>query len=152
MPSHTNIDRVYKKLPKKKRKKKTIAGLVEDAAVLLQKIRRMELADQNGYCKCATCGKIKHWKEGDGGHYISRTKTATKLNPNNIHFQCKGCNGPQKHVAGPHYDKFMRDTYGVEFVDNLLVESKEIKKYARPEIEQIIVEFKAKVKELEARL
>ena len=39
----------------KKKKKKTIAALVEDAAKLLQKIRRLEEADDNGYCRCVSC-------------------------------------------------------------------------------------------------
>ena len=135
-----------------KRKKKTIAGLVDEAAVLLQKIRRMESADENGYCKCVSCGVVKHWKEGDGGHYIPRTKTATKLNPKNIHFQCKGCNGPRKHEAIAEYALFMIDEYGEGFVRALVDESKKVKKYYRKEIEEKIVELKARVKELESQV
>ena len=62
-----------------KKKTKTIAGLVEDAATILQRIVRMKAADENGYCQCVTCGKVGHWKEMDGGHYISRTYTQHKL-------------------------------------------------------------------------
>ena len=134
---------------KPKRKQKSIARLLDDAAVLLQKIRRMESADENGYCRCVCCGAAKHWKEGDGGHWISRKKTATKLNEFNIHFQCKGCNGPGKSSAGPWYDKFMREKYGPVFMDALLVESKKIYKYTRPELETIIFRFKERLAKLE---
>lgn len=134
---------------KPKRRQKTIAGLVEQAAELLQKIRRIESADETGYCRCVSCGNVRHWKEGDGGHWISRKRTATKLNPKNIHFQCKGCNGPNKQVAGPWYDKYMRDTYGHEFADQLLFESRKEKKYSRPEIMEVIESYKERLRGLE---
>lgn len=122
-------------------KHKTIARLVEDAAVVLQRIVRMKAADHAGYARCVTCGKVQHWKEMDGGHFISRRYTSSKLLEENIHPQCKGCNGFR---AGEHqaYTLYMIDTYGREFVDNLLATRHETKKYTRAEITERIQELK----------
>ena len=77
----------------KLKKLKTVAKLREEAAVLLQKLVRMKAADENGLAECVTCGKRQHYKEMDGGHFISRKWTATKLVEENVHPQCKGTVG-----------------------------------------------------------
>ena len=137
-----------------RRKTKTIAKLVDDAAVLLQKLVRMKAADDNGWCMCVTCGGYKHWKEMQGGHFISRRYTATKLLEKNIHPQCPGCNGPRAKdgIVTVEYTNYMTDTYGREFVDELLIIKNTTKKYARDEIAQVSAEFKERIKYHEGRL
>lgn len=56
------------------------------------RIIRLKAACDQGYCKCFTCGVIKHWKNIDAGHWISRGKRATKYHRQNIRPQCKQCN------------------------------------------------------------
>lgn len=131
-------------------KKKTIARLVEDAAELLQKIRRIESADDSGQCMCVTCGKWDHWKSLQGGHFIPRGKTATKLNEFNIHPQCVSCNHFRKEESKCRYMIYMVETYGYNFVKALEEESRQVKKYTRSEIEGVIKYFKQRLKELEA--
>ena len=77
------------------RKTKTLPKLTDECAVLLQKIVRMKQAIylKSPYIACVTCGKIDHWKNQQGGHFISRTWTATKILEENIHPQCISCNG-----------------------------------------------------------
>lgn len=83
----------------------------------------------------------------DGGHYISRTYTAHKLLEENIHPQCKGCNR-FAHKIHDDYARYMRETYGQEFVDWLSETKRETKKYYRTEIEDLIKELKEREKEL----
>jgi hypothetical protein len=68
-----------------------------------------------------------------GGHFISRVKTRHKLLEENIHPQCKACNGPRRGnmVA---YTLFMVDTYGREFVDELEATQNDTMKWMRAEI------------------
>jgi len=132
-------------------KKKTIATLVNDAATLLQKLVRMKAADSNGYASCVTCGVTRHWKELQGGHFISRRFTAHKLLEENIHPQCAGCNGPKMGNPIP-YTLFMQDMYGREFVEELEATKGITKKYSRPEILEIIEELRVQVNDLEIRL
>jgi hypothetical protein len=132
-------------------KTKSIAALVNDAATILQRIVRMKAADSNGYASCVTCGAVRHWKEMDGGHFISRVFTAHKLTEENIHPQCKGCNGPKRGNLIP-YTLYMQEMYGRDFVEELERTKGQTKKYNRVEIMEIIAELKAQAKQIEASL
>src|SRR5690606_6040437 len=112
---------------------------------LLQKIRRIELADDKGYCRCCACGKAYHWKEMQGGHYVPRTKTATKLVEYNINPLCVSCNKYRAEEARCPYSIWMIETYGYEYVKWLEAESRKEKKYTRPEIEEIISQYKQRL-------
>jgi hypothetical protein len=133
-------------------KKKTIAKLVDEAAVLLQKLVRMKAANSDGYASCVTCGVNKHWKELQGGHFISRKYTATKIMEENIHPQCYGCNGPRSKdgTVTIAYTLYMVDTYGREFVDEIKLMKHTPRKYGRAEIAEIAQEFKQQIKALES--
>ena len=135
----------------KPKKQKTVAKLKEEAAVLLQKLVRMKAADENGLASCVTCGKRQHYKEMDGGHFISRKWTATKLVEENIHPQCKGCN---QYASGRHddYSLYMVDTYGIEMVRELNDKKRELCKQNRIELEDIKVELKVRIAEQAVRL
>ncbi len=135
----------------KPKKQKTVAKLREEAAVLLQKLVRMKAADVDGIAQCVTCGKKQHLKDMDGGHFISRKWTATKLVEENVHPQCKGCN---QYASGRHddYSLYMVDTYGIEMVRELNDKKRELCKQNRIELEEIKVELRARIKEQEIRL
>lgn len=70
------------------------------------KLRRLQEANHNGYCRCITCGAIVRWDECDGGHFHSRQFRGTEIDPDNVWPQCVECNrfgGSKTH-----------DVYGVE--------------------------------------
>lgn len=132
------------------KKRKTIAKLVDECAVILQKIVKIKAADENGMVKCVTCGKIDHWKEMDGGHWIPRTYTIHKITEENIHPQCRRCNRFRS-GEGSAYTLFMIDTYGREFVDEMERTKRDIKKWTRPEIEEKLKslrEYESRVRQL----
>jgi len=131
-----------------KRKPKTIAHLVDDAAVLLQKLVRMKAADEYGYAICVCCGKREHWKLMDGGHFISRKWIATKIMEESINPSCKRCNGFLHGNLVP-FTLYMIEFYGKDFVEELQIKKNEIKKYTRDEIAEITKDFKERIKELE---
>ena len=135
----------------KQKKQKTVAKLREEAAVLLQKLVRMKAADENGLATCVTCGKRQHYKEMDGGHFISRKWTATKLVEENVHPQCKGCN---QYASGKYddYALYMVDTYGIEMVRELNDKKRELCKQNRIELEDIKLELKLRIAEQAVRL
>lgn len=129
-------------------RKKTIAKLHDDAATLMQRLVRLKAKGVDDFVQCVTCGTKKHWKEMQGGHFISRRWLATKLLEENIHPQCPCCNGPLRGnmIA---YTLYMQDTYGREFVEELQKLKHEVKKYTRAELEEIIRELKQRIKGLE---
>jgi len=104
-----------------KRKPKTTAKLINEAAELLQKLVRMKAANDEGYCACVTCGVVKHWKELQGGHFIERGKSYSKLLEENINPQCEYDNqwGMKKASVVLSYRRYMVEMYGEEFVQEL---------------------------------
>jgi len=138
--------------------KKTIAQVVEDCAVALQKVVRMKAAiaeNLDGYVTCVSCGVKKHWKELDAGHYFSRGDKSVKLMEENIHPQCKGCNikmshGDTKIVTA--YRRHMVDMYGEDFLDHLEALAWTPTKFNRAEIEALTKTLKAQIKEYESKL
>lgn len=73
-----------KKIPKKVR---------ENALSNFQRLRRVEEANSDGYCRCISCGKIARWQDLQGGHYIPRAVRVTELDRDNVNPQCQQCNG-----------------------------------------------------------
>jgi hypothetical protein len=139
-------------------KKKTLRALIDDVAKLLQKHVRLKAAvaaNKNGFIECVSCNKWFHWKDMQGGHWIERGKQATKIMEENIHPQCKGCNQygmrHRTHVR-EGYSKFMRDMYGDDFCDQMLVDSRKPVKYFRPDLEDMVKDLRKKNKELESQL
>lgn len=153
--STKNLTKVKAKPVKKKLK--SIARSTEDCAETLQRLVRVKAAvaaNANGFIRCFTCSKAFHWKEMQGGHFIERRKLSTKLLEENVHCQCDGCNGfAMKSASGVlAYRAAMVDTYGEQFVQDLIAQSKQVKKYTRSEVEQIHADFKQRLAELEAEL
>lgn len=117
----------------------------------MQKYIRLKAADKDGYVSCVTCGVRKHWKEMQGGHFIGRKWTATKLLEENINPQCPCCNGPLRGNM-IQYTLYMQDTYGREFVEELETLKHQTKKYTRAEIEEHKQELMEKIREYESTL
>lgn len=134
------------------RKPKTIARLLDDCAVVLQKIVRMKAAihAKSPQIQCVTCGKQDHWKNMQGGHYISRTWTAHKILEENIHPSCVACNGFRADRIADDYHLFMVETYGLEFVQWMTRTKRDVVKRNRPDLEAELARLKAQAKELEA--
>ena len=141
-------------MKKSKRKPKTTAKIIDDCAVLMQKLVRLKAADSNGYCTCVTSGIRKHWKEMQGGHFIERGKLGTKIMEENIHPQTPYENqyGMQRATTVLKYRAYMVDMYGEDFVEEMLEESRQVKKYTRAEALEILADLKARVKEREESL
>ena len=130
-------------------KTKPIGKLVDDCAVLTQKLVRLKAADKHCMCRCVTCGKRQHWKLMDGGHFISRTYSKWKLVEENIHPECKFCNRFGSKVAD-EYALFMIDTYGEDTVRHMVETKREVVKWNRVELEELKADLRKRVKELEA--
>ena len=132
-------------------KQKSVPKLINEAATLTQKLVRMKAADVNGHVQCVTCGVIKHYKQMDGGHFISRTYKFHKLREENIHPQCKSCN---RYFGKVHddYRIYMVDMYGEEFVQWLTETKWQIQKWYRPDLLELIADLKSRIKDQEARI
>lgn len=115
--------------------------------VFSEYIRRRD-ADENGFCKCFTCGLVRHWKQGDCGHGIPRQHWSTRYAEKNNHFQCKKCNGfegGKREVYKVEVDK----KYGKGTWDLLEIMSKQKSKIGQFEIDAMEKYYKKKLKQYE---
>jgi endogenous inhibitor of DNA gyrase (YacG/DUF329 family) len=91
----------------------------------------------NEIAKCYTCGKKEHWKKQHAGHFASRKHYSTRWNEYNVQVQCPSCNIWQQ---GMQYEfgKQLCLQYGDNFADELINESKKIRKFDDIEIKDMI--------------
>jgi hypothetical protein len=109
-------------------------------------IRRVD-ADSNGNVKCCTCPTVRHWKEMQCGHYISRKNLSTRFNEYNSHVQCRECN----EFRGGNikkYAQFLINEYDEHVIDDLTEMSHQVCKATQFEIDEIERKYKDKIKEL----
>lgn len=99
-------------------KKQNLSTVRNRALMLMQLLRRLEDSSDNGYVGCISCGAILHYKQAQGGHYISRRHRVTELEEDNINPQCPRCNGflQGNQIAYRHN---LIKTIGIERVERL---------------------------------
>jgi hypothetical protein len=115
----------------------------------LQKLVRLKAADENGYCTCVTCGQVDKWSSMDGGHFIPKgTSSYWALVEENIHPQCKGCNGfgMKFGTAAQQYTLYMIDTYGREFVEEMEAKKRNQVKYYKKDYLEMIKTWTEEIK------
>ena len=126
----------------------------------IQKLARISAANSNGFAQCVSCdpnthASWHHWKDMDGGHFIPKGSSSYwALEIENVHPQCKGCNGfGMKHgSAEAWYTMWMEDYYGKEFVQQMLRDKRKIKKLYAADYREMLADFKAQIKQHEERL
>jgi hypothetical protein len=126
----------------------TFANLV---AKDLQKAIRMEAADEQGNCRCVTCGKRDHYKKMDAGHFIPGRRQSILFIEENLHPQCVYCN---RHLYGntAEYGLYMLKRYGKKKVEQLRAAKNQTKTYTRHELADMRDGYKARIKAQEQRL
>jgi len=116
-------------------------------AVFSQYIRLRD-ADENGICKCCTCGALHSWKEVDNGHFIKRQHMALRFSEMNCHAQCRKCNwlGQGEDVK---YRQFIIDKYGMNNYNLLLLQKNTTVKFTNFELDVMIKKYTELVKLLQ---
>jgi hypothetical protein len=99
-----------------KRKKKVIKGFdrsyeMKKADEAFSRYTRIRWSDKDGICTCITCGRMKHWKEVDAGHYRRREHQSTRFDEKNVHPQCRYCNFYRGGAEAEHRE-YIDSTYG----------------------------------------
>jgi len=115
----------------------------------IQLLSRVAAADDDGFCTCASCGGNFHYKDGDGGHYIAKgTSSYWSLEVENVHPQCKGCNGfgMKFGIASQQYTFFMIDMYGKAFVENMLLTKGKLRKMYKADYVDMLKGFNELIK------
>ena len=112
---------------------------------------RLRQADSNGMVTCVTCGKVLHWKECHAAHFISRRHMATRWNRLNVNPCCVRCNLYES-GALDEYSKWIIQEHGMSTFEDLLALKRTTKKWTRPELEEMIEEYKTAARVFEESL
>lgn len=123
--------------------------------VAIQLLARISAADDSGYCTCSSCGDSFHYKEGDGGHFIPKGASSYwSLEVDNVHPQCKGCNGfgMKFGIAAQQYTVFMVDKYSQEFVDNMFATKSNVRKMYKADYVELLAEFNKEIRHHKDRI
>lgn len=135
---------MIKAYPKEKKVKRVSEAMLWK---IFSEFIRLRDADENGICKCFTCGVLRHWKKIDCGHGIPRQHKATKYHSWNNHAQCKHCNGFEGGMREAYKVK-MDKRYGEGTWDKLLILSKKTVKLGSFEFQTMRDYFKKEVEKL----
>lgn len=97
---------------------------------------------ENGLFTCISCGQLKPTEVMDCGHYVpQKNSSALRFNVYNCNGECKSCNGfDQFHLIG--YRKNLINKIGIEMVEWLENNQREVKKWSRSELLEIIDNYK----------
>jgi hypothetical protein len=91
----------------------------------------------------------------DGGHFIPKGSSSYwALCVENVHPQCKGCNGfGMKHgSAAQSYTIWMQEYYGRDFVEDMLKTKNNIRKIYKADYEDMLQQFNTSINHHRARL
>lgn len=117
--------------------------------IFSQFIRLRDSTDDGGLGQCCTCDKVIFYKDGDAGHFLSRTYLGTRFDERNVNLQCKSCNGFR---AGEQYKhgQYVNMMHGEGVAEELQAIAKQTHKWDRIRYEEQIEKYTKSVKELKA--
>lgn len=132
----------------KKKPKNLKSKLRDELDKVFSQYIRLKYSDENGYCRCISCGKIHFWKDIQCGHYMSRRYMSTRWSEDNTRPQCVSCNiFNQGNIQ--MFRRALIKEIGEQRVD--LIEARarqETCKYSEFEYSAMIKDFKKKVIQL----
>ena len=128
--------------------KKERAKVIERLDKVFSEFIRRRYADDRGFVRCYTCGAEKHWKEVHAGHFMSRSKYATRWNETNVQVQCVSCNifkAGEQYKFGVHLD----EEHGEGTAEEMMYLANQSGKFTIMELRDMVKEFQQKLRELE---
>jgi len=125
-------------------------SLINDLDFTFSRYIRIRESNNKGIAECYTCGKKDHWKYLQCGHYIKRSDTLLRWDSRNGKPQCPNCNC-NMHGNMEEYTKRLNEEHP-GLPEQLREESREIYKYSREELKQLLIDYRAKLKIVESKL
>lgn len=99
------------------------------------------------FINCFVCGVTVPWQQSHNGHYISRAHMATRYNENNCNAVCIDCNCFDPDHQNQYRLK-MIGYYGLRVVELLEGQKRNLQKFVRYEIQEMIDHYKIEVRKL----
>ena len=128
----------------------SMKSLITKADNIFSRFKRLEALMPAGYIRCFTCGGFISFREADNGHYINREHMGTRYYEPNCEPQCHHCNRYSEGVKASFAINLQRK-YGPDILEKLERVKEEGRFMTATRLEEIIVTYKARVKELEIK-
>jgi len=125
----------------------SIKRLIQILDQLFSQYKRLSNMDKQGFIRCFTCGGFFSYREIDCGHFASRMHKGTRYMEENTEPQCRKCNRFLEGVK----DVFalnLQKKYGVDILQKINDKKNTITKFTATELEQLILSYKQKLKEV----
>ena len=105
---------------------------------------RLRDSDENGNCKCISCGSRHFWTEIHNGHFESRSHMGTRFDERNCNAQCVECNVfKDGNLSG--YKRGLINKHGIAVIGQLEAKKHVINKLADYEYRVLIDLYREKV-------
>lgn len=135
----------------KQKKAVSITTLIKKLDRVFSIYIRLSYSKSNGDVKCFTCDKSMHWRNAQCGHFMSRRYMSTRFHENNTRPQCYACNiglSGNQYIYGVRLD----ETVKKGTAEQMVVLSKEQKKFIPAELQELIKHYEAEVDRLRNKL
>ena len=126
------------------------SSLRDDLDFVFSRYIRIKESDSNGITQCFTCDNKFHWKEIQAGHYMKRSDTLLRWDARNVHPQCVKCNC-ELHGNIDEYTKRL-ELINPDLPELLKQESREVNKFTREELKELLIDIRSKLRFVEAKL
>lgn len=139
-----NVKSVEKRKAKERGEIEPIAILTDDLDIIFSQLVRLKEADEHGMVKCFTCPDIKHWKQMQCGHFMSRAHMPTRFSEKNCRPQCKHCNEDKCGNLKEFAERLEAEEPGLVAI--LEEQARGVQDYGRDELKVLIADTTRKVK------
>lgn len=130
------------------KKKPTLSALKKRCWKLVSEFVRRKDADEGGTTNCYTCGTYLHWKyDAQAGHAIPGRTNAVLLDTEILRPQCYACNCHRKGMHHIFATKLIKE-HGMEWWEKKLEGARQVVKYTRSDLEDLIKSYKEKLETL----
>lgn len=135
----------------KKPTQKSVLRLKKELDAVFSEYVRLRNASYGGEVSCFTCEDTAYFRYMQCGHFQSRKHMSTRWDEINCQVQCRKCNifnQGEQFVFGTKLDLI----YGEGTAAQLGFEAKQLKKFSRDELLNLIAEYDKKVEQLKKDL
>lgn len=109
--------------------------------------RRAVIKGSYGKIRCVCCGVLIEWKKAQNMHYVGRADMNTRWDLRNCKAGCMRCN-VMLNGNYPAYTKYLLDTYGVDWLNQLILDGRKIKQWTVFELKSEIEKYTELLKTL----
>lgn len=125
-------------------------SLINDLDFVFSRYIRIKEATSNGLVSCYTCDKIDSWKNMQCGHFIKRGETLLRWDTRNAKCQCPECNVSLYGNIDVYEDRLDKEHPGLP--EQLREESREVNKFTREDMKELLIELRYRLKLAESKL